>query len=138
MLKKLKFRDWSIGSKLLCGFFVIIFFLVTMSGYTLFSISEILEQTEEMEINDINAISMSMKMNEIILQLSPLFEHALITKDKALLEDAEKSKKSFDIFFSEHKNFSRNFPPAVEALDSLRRHFDSFYAIGREMVQRRL
>ncbi len=130
-----RFRDCKIRDRLFTGFGVILFFLVSVSTYTIYSSAKIKTKSREVELRDFNAVDLSTGMKETVLVLEHIFSDIIITPDPKFLDELQIKIEKFSILTLEFREIVKDDPDLLRQLELLEADFKEYCDLGRNTIQ---
>lgn len=130
-----RFRDCKIRDRLFTGFGVILFFLVSVSSYTIYSSAKIKTKSREVELRDFNAVDLSTGMKETVLILEHVFSDIIITPDPKFLDELKIKIEKFSILTLEFREIVKDDPDLLRQLELLEADFKEYCSLGRNTIQ---
>ncbi|GEM_PF-4622030 len=129
-----RFRDWRIGRKLFTGFGVIVFFLVSVGGYTVLSQIYIKDKARVVESRDFYCVKLTTALMEIVLRVCGAVGDVFATGKEGALEELSIDQEKFHILASELKGLISNDAEQYAALKDVERKFDVYCDISKRLV----
>jgi PAS domain S-box-containing protein len=129
-----RFRDWRIGKKLFYGFGVIVFFLVVVGGYTIFSQINIKQKTREVESHDFYCVKLATALSETILKVCSAVGDTFATGKQNALEELDINREKFHILAAEFKDLIRSDTEQYAELGEVEKNFDEYCEVSQRLI----
>ena len=129
-----RFRDWRIGKKLFYSFGVILFFLVVVGGYTVFTQINIKQKAREVESRDFYCVRLISALSENILRIGGLAGDTVSAGKQNALEELNIHQEKFHILAAELKGLIRGDTEQSAELEAAEIKFDEYCATSQLFV----
>ncbi len=127
-------RDSRISHKLFAGFSIILFFLLALSGYTVFSTWQVQKKAREVESQDFYSVKLATELKDTLLKISGFVGDVIVTGKKGAYENIDIQSEKFHILAKELKEIIGEDQEQVVLLERVEKDFDGYSALSRKIA----